>query len=347
MNDWYYAQGGQQVGPVSFEKIAELARNGGLDPVKDLVWNSTMKDWLPAGQVEGLFGQANPVTSAVVPVSDPSNPYAAPNSAWSTDSQLSVGVALEEIPPGSEPIDVGACVKRGFDLAVRNIGMVLVISIIFLMITFTVSGIQQAVMMSLGVAIAPSAPSTLSPEAQFSQAMAVSMHASNIIGSIIQQLISIFLTLGATRIGLNLVSGKEITIGMLFGGGKKLLPALGASILYGLMVAVGCLFLIVPGIYLALRYGQFLSGMVDRDLGVMESFAYSSSITTNNRMNLFLLVLLYFVIILAGCLALCVGLIFAYPVIMLSGIVAYRWMQYGHRAALDYPGTTTPMLSKL
>ena len=84
---------------------------------------------------------------------------------------------------------------------------------------------------------------------------------------------------------------------------------------------------------------------MDRDLGIMESFAYSSSITTNNRLNLFVLGLLAIVIALAGCLALVIGLGFAYPVIWLSWVVAYRWMQYGHRAAMDHPGTRTPMLT--
>jgi uncharacterized membrane protein len=120
-----------------------------------------------------------------------------------------------------------------------------------------------------------------------------------------------------------------------------------ATILYGLMVFIGLLLLIVPGVYVAMRYGQYLTAMVDRKLGIMESFQYSSSITTNNRMNLFLLALLGILISLAGCLALCVGLFFALPVIWLGWIVAYRWMQYGHRAALDHPGTMTPMLARM
>jgi uncharacterized membrane protein len=111
------------------------------------------------------------------------------------------------------------------------------------------------------------------------------------------------------------------------------------------MIFIGFLLFIVPGVYLLLRYGQFMSAMVDRNLGVMDSLTYSSSITTNNRLNLFLLGLLAIAIIIAGVLALLVGLIFAYPVVWLSWMVAYRWMQYGHRAAQDHPGTTTPLLS--
>jgi len=77
----------------------------------------------------------------------------------------------------------------------------------------------------------------------------------------------------------------------------------------------------------------------------MDAFNYSSSITTNNRGNLFLFGLLAIAIIFAGILACFIGLIFATPVVWLSALVAYRWMQYGHRAAMDHPGTTTPQLA--
>jgi len=157
--------------------------------------------------------------------------------------------------------------------------------------------------------------------------------------------LSIFLQLGLVRIGLNLVSGKEVSVGMLFGQGAKLLRAIGASILFGIAVLIGILLLIVPGIYIALRYGHFMTAIVDRDLGIMEAFEYSSSITTNNRMNLFLLALLCIGVTLIGLLLCFVGLIFAAPVVWLTGLVAYRWMQYGRSATLDQPGTQNPMLN--
>ena len=161
----------------------------------------------------------------------------------------------------------------------------------------------------------------------------------------ITQVFSIFIGLGLARIGLNLVSGKEVSVGMLFGEGDKLLRALGATILFGLMMFCGLLLLIVPGVYIALRYGQYMVAIVDRDMGIMESLSYSSSLTTNNRLNLLLLYLLAMAIVIAGMLACGVGLIFAGPVVWLMYLVAYRWMQYGHRATLDQPGTKTPLLA--
>jgi uncharacterized membrane protein len=122
---------------------------------------------------------------------------------------------------------------------------------------------------------------------------------------------------------------------------------IGGYIIFGATVMVGLVLLVVPGIYIAMRYGQFFYAIVDKDMGIIESFKYSSSITTNNRMNLFVLALLYIVVTLAGILALCVGLFFAIPVIYMSGVVAYRWLQYGPRAAQDHHGTTTPMLARL
>ena len=112
-------------------------------------------------------------------------------------------------------------------------------------------------------------------------------------------------------------------------------------------LSIGFLLLIAPGVYLALKYGQFMTAIVDRDLGVMESFSYSASITTNNRLSLLGLWFLCILVVLAGALACGVGLVFAIPVAWLSSVVAFRWMQYGHRAAMDHPGTRTPMLANL
>jgi hypothetical protein len=56
-DQWFYAQGGQHIGPVTFEQLTQLARSGGLT-ANDLVWQEGMPDWQPAGQVAGLFAAA-------------------------------------------------------------------------------------------------------------------------------------------------------------------------------------------------------------------------------------------------------------------------------------------------
>jgi uncharacterized membrane protein len=333
MAEWFYAREGRQEGPVSFEKLTEIARGGGLNPDKDLVWTTTMKDWTPAGKVEGLFGVA---PQSVVPA-DPSNPYAAPQTQWMAPAP--VNGPLAEIIPGSEPIDAVECVKRAFELTKRQFGNILLVGLVYFAVYI---GASFAIGLVSGL-LTIATQGGISPDGRPPEPSALQLGVSTIT-QLVLQVISMFLSLGLTRVALNLVSGGEVSVGQLFGEGDKLLRAIGATILYMLMVMVGLVLLIVPGIYLALRYGQYLSAIVDRNLGVFESFSYSSSLTTNNRGQLFVLALLGFLLAIAGMLACFVGLIFTGPIAWLSWIVAYRWMQYGRLAAADHPGTVTPML---
>jgi len=52
---WFFSTGGERFGPVGFDYLLELAQGGGLDPRNDWVWSTSMNDWEPAGEVEGLF----------------------------------------------------------------------------------------------------------------------------------------------------------------------------------------------------------------------------------------------------------------------------------------------------
>jgi hypothetical protein len=52
---WFFSTGGERYGPVGFDYLLELAKTGRLDPRNDMVWTTTLPDWEPAGEVEGLF----------------------------------------------------------------------------------------------------------------------------------------------------------------------------------------------------------------------------------------------------------------------------------------------------
>ncbi|MCB1206807.1 MAG: CD225/dispanin family protein [Verrucomicrobiae bacterium] len=71
--DWYYANNGQQAGPVSQEQLGELYRNGTVKPF-DLVWNETMTEWTPIGKVDA-FASAAPASPVLEPA--PAQPAAA------------------------------------------------------------------------------------------------------------------------------------------------------------------------------------------------------------------------------------------------------------------------------
>jgi uncharacterized membrane protein YhaH (DUF805 family) len=52
---WFYTASGERIGPVTLADLRVLAASGELNPRLDLCWTSGMADWLPAGEIEGLF----------------------------------------------------------------------------------------------------------------------------------------------------------------------------------------------------------------------------------------------------------------------------------------------------
>jgi uncharacterized membrane protein len=326
---WYYSKDGQQHGPVSQEELFRLIGTGSVG-ARDLVWREGMTDWTPAGQVPEL-APPSPVEPSSAPVATPAaagplNPYQTPESSW-MEQVNQIAAPGEEIVPGSQPLDIGDCVKRGFELTKRHFGILLGVGVVY----FAVSWVFGFV---TGMAMLPfSGDPQVSPEGvlETSPMATVAM----VIQNILTQIFGLFIGLGLIRVGLNVVSGKEVSIGMLFGEGSKLMTSVGATILYYLMVIGGTLLLIVPGIYLALRFGQYQNAIVDKNLGVIDSLKYSARITEGNKMNLFGLGILGVLIVIAGLLALIVGVIFAAPVAWLSTMVAYRWLKYGRAALAD------------
>ncbi len=344
MQDWYYVKGGRQLGPVSFEELRTLANHGSLLP-DDLVWHSSMQDWAPAQTVAGIFPSANPALAPQSPLSAATTP------AWT------------EIAPGSNPIEIGTCIERAFKLTVRHIGLLILILLILIAINFAVGAIMGILDQVFGL---PGAFSSLLRDIQSrispGSAVTIQDNEASLLNLIVTNLVSTFLSLGTIRIGLNIVDSREFSVGQLFGGSPYFLRAILAALLWtvGIMTIAGigilplvflhplmpqaafvslCIgmgaLLSVGLIHLSLRFGFHTVAIVDRNLGVIDAFRYSSHVTTGNRLRMLVLVILGAFILLAGILAFCVGIFFTYPLAALSWMVAYRWMQYGAQVAQE------------
>jgi hypothetical protein len=96
------------------------------------------------------------------------------------------------------------------------------------------------------------------------------------------------------------------------------------KILTGIIVVIGLVLLIVPGIIaaLALIFATYL--VIDKNLGPIEAIKESVRITKGHRWQLFLLALALIGINILGALALMVGLLVTIPVSLLAVAHAYR-----------------------
>jgi hypothetical protein len=336
VSQWYYSKSGRQLGPVPESELSRLAASGEIDPATDLVWREGMDDWKPASQA--LPHLASPASPPAQPAT--LNPYQAPVTSDLHQEETGGLPELVEVAPGTAALDAGGCISRAFELTKRHFGMIIAVGALYMAVSWGI-GIACGIIEALvgGSGFNPAGPMAqwiadtqdveLPPEAATPTFGTPLQIAVSLITNLIAQVTSVFLSLGITRIGLNIVSGQPYNVGMMFSGGDRVLRAFGAGIIYGLAVVLGLLLLIVPGVYIALKYGQYLNAIVDKNLGVLDSFKYSARLTEGQKGNLFLLGFLTMLIVIAGLLALVVGLIFAYPIAWLASMVAYRWLQYG------------------
>jgi uncharacterized RDD family membrane protein YckC len=72
---WFYARGGQQQGPVDSATLEQMLRLGSLSGA-DLVWREGMAQWLPASSQAELFAAAQAGPVGVQPQGQAAGPYA-------------------------------------------------------------------------------------------------------------------------------------------------------------------------------------------------------------------------------------------------------------------------------
>ena len=102
----------------------------------------------------------------------------------------------------------------------------------------------------------------------------------------------------------------------------------GGKLAVAVVVIIGLILLIVPGIIalVALLFTPYL--IVDRKLWPIEAMKESARITKGHRWQIFGLVLVLFGLNILGALALVIGLLVTVPISMLAIVHAYRFLEH-------------------
>lgn len=145
-----------------------------------------------------------------------------------------------------------------------------------------------------------------------------------IIINIINILIGCIFTLGYTKNMFQTLDGEEPQFSAYGSQSRKLFTYLVANIIYAVIVVIGTILLIIPGIYLALRLQFYTALIVEEDAGIIESLKRSWEITRGQTWRLFLLSLVQIGFFLGGLILLLVGLFVAIPVVLMTYCETYR-----------------------
>lgn len=144
-----------------------------------------------------------------------------------------------------------------------------------------------------------------------------------LIGNIAAWIINVIIDMGIIRIALKLVDMEKPSFSDLFQG-KSLINYILASIINCVIIAVGFILLIIPGIIFAFRlqFAKYL--VIDKGMGPVDAIHKSWDMTRGITWNLFLFSLLLVLINILGLIAFLVGLFITVPLTMVANAFVYR-----------------------
>lgn len=142
--------------------------------------------------------------------------------------------------------------------------------------------------------------------------------------AIASQVAYAWLWMSWTRLSLKVHDDRPGTLEEFVPDLGRFLEYLATAFLYSLIVAVGLILFVVPGIYWGVRLSMAGFLVVDRGLDPIAALHESSQVTHGARWRLFLLFLACVGLNLLGALALGIGLLFTIPATVMAFAFTYR-----------------------
>lgn len=125
-------------------------------------------------------------------------------------------------------------------------------------------------------------------------------------------------------LGIKRASDHDISIASLFGYYVDVWPLVLASILMNLLIVLGLLFFILPGIYLSISYAFTFPLIIDKHLSIWKAMELSRKAVSKRWFKFFLFNLTLVIIVLISAIPFGIGLIWTLPLAFISYGILYR-----------------------
>lgn len=136
----------------------------------------------------------------------------------------------------------------------------------------------------------------------------------------------LYLVIGEARVYLAVARGQQGDLTQIFLGFDCLLPIVVTTFIAGVVLGLGLLLLIVPGILLALYYWSYFWLIVDGKCQMFDAFSQASEIGKLNLGTGFVLGLAYVLLTIGGTCMCYLGLLLTTPIVTMMMTVAYLKM---------------------
>lgn len=143
------------------------------------------------------------------------------------------------------------------------------------------------------------------------------------VGSLISLLISGPLNAGFLIVAFKVLRHRETAFGDFFRGFNNYLPLFLVSLVSGVLIGLGFLLLIIPGIYLAVAYTFALPLVLDKKMNFWDAMEFSRKLISKNWFSFFGFAFVLVLINFAGALLLGLGLLVTIPLSVGAIAAAY------------------------
>lgn len=131
---------------------------------------------------------------------------------------------------------------------------------------------------------------------------------------------------GIVLMGIHRSVDADINATSVFGHYGKIIPLTLLTIVMSLLIMLGFILLVLPGIYLAVAYMMAMSLMIDRDMGIWEAMETSRKAITKHWFKVFFLYFLLWLLMIVASIPLLIGLIWVLPLAVIMHGVMYKYM---------------------
>lgn len=137
-------------------------------------------------------------------------------------------------------------------------------------------------------------------------------------------LVQLFLSLGFIKIMLLLVQDEYVEVADMFNNFRPFLSYFVATFLYGIATFIGLLLLVIPGIFIAIRFQFYPYFILEENVSSFTALQKSFYLSQNLTLELFLLGAVVITLNLVGILLFGVGIILTYPITTMAIAIVYK-----------------------
>ncbi len=136
--------------------------------------------------------------------------------------------------------------------------------------------------------------------------------------------VGIIVGMGVIKLSLNFCDNKKNSFSTLFSQYRLFFIYLLSTIIYSIIVLLGFIFLIIPGVYFAIRFAFFEYFIIDKKMGIIKSLKESWRVTKGNFWGILAFSFIAIIINILGALSLLLGLFVTIPITMIAWAFIYR-----------------------